>query len=502
LKLPSWLKKPLPSVGSALLAALAFPPANVALLVFIALAPWLAALRDTDGKGALRSGYLFGLVFMAYQMYWLFPFVWGWTGNIFLGLLPWLLSAAIGALYFLLAGWLMHRCFAVGKPWLIPFVWAAVEAFRSYIPHLAFPWGLLANPLWPYPAFIQHAAVGTIFLVSAWLLVPNLLLAQFVWPDKSADAKPIAPTYRMLAIFAAFLVLSGVRYYQRPETQPYVVSVGQPAVPKLEATVAEQAVLSEDASVTLVAQALAQNAELLVLPEGFADGGPLIPPDNPLPNPEEPSLSVLFGGNFREGETVYQSAYLYDEPENEWSYLNKTRLVIFGEYVPLRDQLSFLRGFRLPSGDLTPAQEVGILELDGIRIAPLLCFEALFPDVAATQQGLGANLIAVMAIDDWYEGTPAPEQLMSGSVWRAVESGLPLVRSANSGLSVAIDLRGNIVSALPEGETAAMRVEVGVPSESDALEQRFAFVWLSGLAVVWVVGETLVRRFNKKKQDA
>ena len=51
-------RKALPIVGSVVLLSLAFPPTNVSLLVLVALAPWFASLRETDGKRAKTSAYL------------------------------------------------------------------------------------------------------------------------------------------------------------------------------------------------------------------------------------------------------------------------------------------------------------------------------------------------------------------------------------------------------------------------------------------------------------
>ena len=55
-----------------------------------------------------------------------------------------------------------------------------MEVFRSYIPGLAFPYGLIANPLWAFPQMIQTAYYGSIFLVGAWVVLINLLLAKFI----------------------------------------------------------------------------------------------------------------------------------------------------------------------------------------------------------------------------------------------------------------------------------------------------------------------------------
>jgi apolipoprotein N-acyltransferase len=174
---------------------------------------------------------------------------------------------------------------------------------------------------------------------------------------------------------------------------------------------------------------------------------------------------------------VHQSAFAYD---GKWSYADKTRLVIFGEYVPFREYLPFLDSFRLPGGDLTPGDRVKALSVVG----PILCFEALFPDVALQQQVNGARLLAVMSIDDWYMGTNAPEQLRAASIWRAVECGLPLVRSAGLGFTLACNSRGRVIAEAPLGEQVPLRVELRVPVEGDGFPGRGWVPWTGVLASI------------------
>jgi apolipoprotein N-acyltransferase len=146
-----------PAALSALLAALAFPPLNLGLLVFIALAPWFLSLREATGKGAVRSGLLFGFLFMGFQMHWLQPMVQRWTGSFGLSLVPPFLAALATMIFFGMAAWLIRVCWQRNWPILIPLVWAGMESVRAYCPGLSFPWAHLGTPLWPSPSLTQLA---------------------------------------------------------------------------------------------------------------------------------------------------------------------------------------------------------------------------------------------------------------------------------------------------------------------------------------------------------
>lgn len=493
MRIPPQLHRAIPAISSAALLALAFPPANVRLLVFVALAPWLASLRDTTPRGARRSGFLFGFLFFLHQMVWLLPFINKWTQSLLLAMVPWLLTAVGAGLFYSLVAWLIRECWALKMAWLIPIVWAGIEAFRAYIPHLAFPWGTLAFPLWPFPAFVQSASVGTIFLVSSWAVIPSLILAVLVWPAKEespATTRFGRQIFRMGLLFLAILMFSAARYVDRPTGQPRVFTLGQPGVDMAFTEPDEEERQLVQAAAVIAARATVQNSSLLILPEGFALGGRTLPPKSPFG--AVPPVPVLFGGNRGEGDKVFQSAFAYD---GKWQAADKTRLVIFGEYVPLRDNLSFLQAFRVPGGDLSPAQNLTTLDVAGMRVGAMLCFEGLFPDLAQRHGSAGAQALAVMAIDDWYEGTPAWDQLWPNSIWRSIESGLPVLRSAARGMTLATDARGDIITSARPGELAAIRVEVALPEKSDGFEHRFGYVWLCWLACAIVGASALRRRF-------
>jgi apolipoprotein N-acyltransferase len=476
------LRKSLPIVGSVLLLSLAFPPADVSLLVLVALAPWFASLRDTDSRGAKRSGYTFGLLYFLFQMYWLMPFVSHWTGSYLLAAIPWVLAASIAGLYYLGAGWLVYRCWQMQTAWLVPFVWAGVEGFRSYVVGLAFPWGILGEPMWRHPMFAQHAALGTIFLVSASVALTNVLIANLVWPAKDErhrlSPRAVSGYSAVIVALAAFSVYR----YTHPQTgNKHVYSVAQVGVDEAFGDDATHEQQIQRAVNIVMAFASSQRAQTVVFPEGIARPSETLPPPGPVR--PTPGIAVLFGGNHVVDGKVYQTAYAYD---GEWRLADKTRLVIFGEFVPLRNQLPFLQSFDLPSGDLVPAKALKTLDVNGVKVGQHLCFEGMFPDLSERHCRNGAQVLAVMAIDDWYVGTPAHAQLTSGSVWRSIESGLPLVRATSLGTSLFTDSRGNVLQRAEFGKTAALRAELAVPARSDAFGYRFGFVWLCWLAIAWV----------------
>lgn len=450
------VRRTAPVLLSAILVGLTLPRFDQAYLVFVAIVPWLASLRNPETR-AFRSGYLFGVLFWLGQMAWILGFVGKWTGSVPLAMAPWVVCGFLGAWYFGVLGWTIQRCFRTNRVWAIPLVWAGLEVVRSYVPALAFPWSLIATPLAAYPAVAQLAHFGTVYLVSAWVVGVNLAVLQG-WDAFTTNRPPDRRTFTATAaVCLALLVVSLARYRSPLSGDTVRVTAGQPGV-----DLAYGDPNTEQARLRAAIEALYDESEeagsrLLVLPEGLVGGGNGLPPSTPFAVRKSPA--VLFGGTRGTGPS-YQSAFKYD---GTWDYADKTRLVIFGEYVPGRDVLPFLRNFNLPSGDLQPGATVKTLTAAGVEVGPILCFEGLFHNIAQTHASNGARLLAIMSIDDWYMGTSAPDQLRTGAVWRAIETGLPVVRSASLGYTLITDGRGRVVGQLPLGQRGALTHDIVLP---------------------------------------
>jgi len=472
------LPKIWPAFMSGLLILACFPPVRLGLLVFVALVPWLMYLRECDGKRAFRSGMLFGFIFWLGEFSFVAGFVGHWTGSFALGCVPYLAGCCAGCFYFALFGWLANICYRRSMAWMIPVAWAGVEVFRSYIFGLAFPFGLLAMPLTAAPVLDQIAHYGTVYLVSAWVMLANVIVAEVMAGRRYLEMRWYA---------AGFVVLLGVSLvrYASPPTGPYrYLAAGQPGV---DLAFGDQTTSEARVAVAVdEISAISRGADLLVLPEGIAHSG-LNPPPQILFHVSK-DLPVVFGGQRGEGP-AYQSAFSYD---GHWEYADKTRLVIFGEYVPFRSL--WPASFNLPSGDLIPGDKTATLNVGKLKVGEALCFEALFPDVSYRHALDGANVLAVMSIDDWYFGTNAPEQLRDASNWRAIETGLPVVRAASLGYTMIADQRGRTVAEALLYRMRAVDAKVQVPEQADLFPLLPVFPYLSVLSLLGIPAYDRFRR--------
>ena len=134
--------------------------------------------------------------------------------------------------------------------------------------------------------------------------------------------------------------------------------------------------------------------------------------------------------------------------------------------------------FSFPNFELYP--------LAWIALAPLLCYEVLFPALAAQRRTPESVALVNLADDGWAPGSAASRHLTQLARFRAIEQRLPLVRLAHGGLSAVIDEYGRVIEQLPLDEYASRRMSL----RSHALPTWYerASLLLLPLAVGAVVG--------------
>lgn len=441
-----------PPLASATLLALAFSSLPLGWLVFVALVPWLRALRELDGKRSWGMGYRFGLLFALTQLGWIGTLAYRWTHSVALGIIPWILASILMAIYYGLMGVLLQRAFKFGVWWLAPVIWSGVEVFRSYIPMFAFPWNLLATPLTQCVPLAQLGHLGGIYLVSAWVLLGNVLLAAGDRFSKETKRKGgIA--------FGVAAVVSVVMFFLPAKTTNVPVTIAQTGIDMAFGDQSRATQLTFDAFSNAQAVARADKSAFVLFPEGMAGKFDVMPPK--LIYPLADDVPMVFGGQLGT-DTVYQTAFTWDH--GTWQRVFKTRLVVFGEFVPFRDHIPFIaRMFSLPDGDVSAGQEgVHPMKVGGRIIGPVICFEGMFPDISYRQELNGATMLTQLSIDDWYMDTSASEQIRQAAIWRSIETGLPLVRTASLGYSMLIDGKGVVRFQAPLRTRSIVTVSVPV----------------------------------------
>ncbi|MEZ4291910.1 MAG: apolipoprotein N-acyltransferase [Myxococcota bacterium] len=193
----------------------------------------------------------------------------------------------------------------------------------------------------------------------------------------------------------------------------------------------------------------------------------------------------------------YDSAFVVDPGGVVRDRYDKTHLVPFGEYVPLRALLGhFFHSLAtgLSATDVTPGERPRALTLSagrdafGLRVGVPICYELLFPDLVRRFAADGAGVLLAITNDAWYGRTGAPHQFLAMTALRSAETGRWTVRAANTGISAIIDDRGRVRARTGLFEEGVVVGEVPVATGEPATFYARNGDVFAGLCVVVAVG--------------
>jgi apolipoprotein N-acyltransferase len=144
---------------------------------------------------------------------------------------------------------------------------------------------------------------------------------------------------------------------------------------------------------------------------------------------------------------AYNSAVMVNEEGRKVAQYDKIRLLPFGEYVPLPRWLPGVNIIPVMVGDFTPGAEYKLMQVSDVRFGVFICFESAFPSITREFARGGADVLINISNDGYLGHTPVMRQHLANTVFRAVETGRPVLRVTNTGISAYITPRGEVVGA-------------------------------------------------------
>lgn len=136
---------------------------------------------------------------------------------------------------------------------------------------------------------------------------------------------------------------------------------------------------------------------------------------------------------------------------------DKQRLVPFGEYVPLEQQLrGLIDFFDLPMSEFSRgAANQEPLAVKDSRISPFICYEIAYPELVR-QNSINSDILLTVSNDTWFGRSIAPAQHMQIARMRALETGRWLIRSTNNGITALVSPDGQITTSIPQYKQAVL----------------------------------------------
>ena len=418
-----------------------------------------------------------------------------------LSLLAYLFLLAYLAVYFGLATWLSCRLeTTLNLPYLVtlPPIWVALEYLRGWL-FTGFPWAIIGYSQQNFSLAIQSSDVTGVYGVSLMLVVVNCAIAGVLVAPKSRLA--------WLGVVATCIIsISHFGYGFWRESQPLDqraeqlrVALIQGNIDQAQKWVPENRQSSIDRYQSLSMQALPSQPDLIIWPEAatpffLQDQSELAKQVKQLPKQLNASLLVgspAYQQLSSDEYQYYNSAYLFSATGENLGRSDKIHLVPFGEYVPLEKILSFIDKLVVGVGNFSSG-EVRPLPLNGHDLGVLICYEAIFPQLAREYVRQGSSLLVNLTNDAWFGHSSAPYQLLAMTRFRAIENRIWIARAANTGISALISPAGNVTLAGPIFESLQLSGVVGLGAEV-TFYTRFGDVFayicllLSGFFLVFLI---------------
>ena len=452
------------AVLSGILLTASFPPLGLSFLAWFALVPLLISISNESPSKAFRLGFITGTVHYLSLIYWI-VIVLGRYGNLNIFLSSFacffvcIYLALFIALFSTLAASLKNTRFAA---LFTATFWVGLETVRTqYL--IEFPWCLLGYTQYKNLYLIQIADILGVYGVSFMIVLINGLIFHLFLGSLYGTTQKKGIGFLKWEIPIACLITMGILGYghyrlsegqdQNENHQVLKVVIVQGNIDQSLKWDPAYQVKTLETYLKLTRENYDFKPGLIVWPETsipffFQDNNKL---SRKLPSMvQESKASLLFGSPAyqRTSGTIkyYNRAYLIAPDANPPQSYDKVHLVPFGEYVPLRKLLSFINRLVPAAGDFAKGEEIVTINYEHLSMGVLICFEAIFPEIARVHTTKGANILVNITNDAWFGKTSAPYQHLAMTVFRAVENRRPLIRSANTGFSAFIGPQGKIIA--------------------------------------------------------
>ncbi|MEP2101466.1 MAG: apolipoprotein N-acyltransferase [Parasphingorhabdus sp.] len=523
-KFPFWL-----SLIAGALSATGFAPLGLWQLSLLALALWIAIVDSLESrKAAFLSGWLFGLGHFVVGLNWIakaFTFQAAmpeWLGYVAVVLLS-LYLAVYPALTALGAWWL-----GKGRPivFVLAFAgfWIITEWLRSWV-FSGFIWNPLGVIMVEGPYAFSARSIGTYGLSGIVIglagLVGAFITGLLNWQGRiiirrAFDLIILALAATSLGLIGSFNDIIGDENDQPALDQQPKITVVQPNIGQQDKWQAgfEERNLSKLAGLTVRKD---DEPRILFWPEAaipdYLEAGypqryyygrsPQLVRTQ-LASLMKPGDVLVLGAlklefdeagapDARRAIGARNSVFAMDADRELLGRYDKSHLVPYGEYLPMRPLLSAIGLSRLAPGDFDfwpgpgpQSLDIGTFGKAGLQV----CYEIIFSGQVVDRENR-PDFIFNPSNDAWF-GAWGPPQHLAQAQLRAIEEGLPVIRSTPTGISAVITSTGKIVDSIAMGQAGRIDATLPLP-EKPTLFSRFGNILSLAFALILLICAIAIR---------
>ena len=427
----------------------------------LSIAALLYLMHRKSQQSAFLIGWLYGVGLFGAGVSWVYVSI-----QVH-GQAPPLLAGTLTALFCLglatLAGLQMslyRRCSRGRKtpsPLLFAAIWVLFEWLRSWL-FTGFPWLYVGYIALDTPAAGWAPVVG-VYGLSFLIAGLSAAIGSLALNTASDLRKRGAEASIWVIIILTGMPLSAVSWTQ-DRSAPLTVAIYQPNIP-LEKKWDRRYFRAIQQQYTDNSRPYFKNTDLVLWPESalptykdrIEDYLSLVATEA-----TETGTTLITGIPTRDAQGGYNSIVALGLGAGEY---RKQKLVPFGEYVPFEENLrGLIKFFDLPMSNFIPGPNVPpILSAGPLKVASFICYEIVYPGFV-WQGARDAALLVTVSNDSWFGHSIGPLQHLQMARFRALETGRPLLRGTNNGVSAIIDHKGDLLVATPQFEEVVITGEV------------------------------------------
>ena len=511
------------AILSGILFSISWTTYGFPIFIFVAFVPLLLVEKNIRTTYKNTKWRVFGYAFLAFLIWNFITTGWLYYADLFGMLFANLVNTLLMSLVFL-----MYHIFAkrFSQKWSLIFLISLWLSFEYLHLHWDFswPWLNLGNVFSEHITWIQWYEFTGTFGGSLWVLFVNTFI--FYGLSKGKTVKQIFPKFAVFVGIPIVVSLLMFHFYEIKGEQKEVI-VLQPNIDPYT----EKYDYTNNSITRLLLEetdkVITENTEFVIAPETvLAENLPFdrflysdVPPTLRNYIEKNPKVQFLWGIDTYDVFTDESQKTIYSNKHRDFWYNSynmaifmnddyqlqkyyKSKLVVGIETFPFKPILEPILGnIMLDMGGTisvkTTQKERSVFTgNDGTKVAPIICYESVYGEYVTGYIKNGAEFLAIITNDAWWDETQGHKQHLSLARLRAIETRKDIARSANTGISAFINQKGEITSQTKYNEKTALLGKV-------TLNQKQTLYVLLGDYIakisVLVMGILFVMLFFRKK---
>jgi len=450
-----------------LVSTVSLPPYNFFYLNFISFPLLLLFYLNQKIKKSFSSfvyGWIFGFVYFFSNIYWIANSL--TVEEIFKPLIPFAITIIplfLGIFYGI--SFLIFFYFKPKKKIESIFLFALIFSFIEYLRGNVlggFPWNLISFSLVEISQFIQILSyIGTYsfnLIVITFFLIPAVILFEQTRREK------ILTVLLAITLIISNLIFGNLVLKKHNNTlntpMNFTIKIISPKIDLKR--------FFDGTDPSLVIKDLAElgNTDnkdaVYIYPEGILPSinlNEIQDYSSVFKNYFQDNHKIIVGITRNKETEIFNSMALLDNNLKLISVYDKNKLVPFGEYLPFENFLNNYGFKKITQGyqSFSSANERDFLKVNDTRFLPLICYEIIYSG-SLLKKSENYDFIVNISEDGWFGDTVGIDQHFFHSVFRSIEEGKNIIRSANNGISAYIDSKGQIIEKIESTQKGVIEI--------------------------------------------